>query len=101
MLKKFDKLYKIITEEIVPSEQPDDIKPTCSYCKAPVSIDDYLKQKKSYEEFTENELKLDRFWYKNENIDGYILERIDPPIIIEKMNNKIENCGYLIYKKIC
>ena len=23
-----------------------------SYCKAPVSIDDYLKQKKSYEEFT-------------------------------------------------
>ena len=37
---------QIITEEIVPSEQPDDIKPTCSYCKAPVSIDDYLKQKK-------------------------------------------------------
>ena len=53
------------------------------------------------EEFTEDELKLDRFWYKNENIDGYILERIDPPTIIEKMNNKIENCGYLIYKKIC
>lgn len=52
MLKKFDKLYKTITEEIVTSEQPDDIKPTCSYCKAPVSIDDYLKQKKSYEEFT-------------------------------------------------
>ena len=52
MLKKFNKLYKTITEEIVPSEQPDDIKPTCSYCKDPVSIDDYLKQKKSYEEFT-------------------------------------------------
>lgn len=52
MLKNFDKLYKTITEEIVPSEQPVDIKPTCIYCNAPVSIDEYLKQKRSYEEFT-------------------------------------------------
>jgi hypothetical protein len=52
MLKKFDKLYKTITEAIGTSEQPDDIKPTCSYCTEPVSIDEYLKQKRSYEEST-------------------------------------------------
>lgn len=50
--------------------------------------------------FNDDILKLDRCWYKHEDIEGYKLISIEKPEIIEKMSNKIENCGYLIYQKV-
>ena len=50
--------------------------------------------------FTEDIIKLDRSWYNNIEIPGYELVEEIPPEIVNKNGFNIENCGYLVYKKI-
>lgn len=59
MKSKFDNLFHTIMESIDQvdpavevNETEVEIKPTCSYCRKPVPMDIYEKQKKSYEDFT-------------------------------------------------
>ena len=50
--------------------------------------------------FTEDIIKLDRSWYNNAEIPGYELVEELSPEIIERSVYNVENCGYLVYKKI-
>ena len=50
--------------------------------------------------FTNNIIKLDRSWFNNIKIKNYILiEEIKPELIYRNGYN-VENCGYLLYKRI-
>ena len=50
--------------------------------------------------FTEDKIKLDRSWYNNVEIPGYKLVEEVPPEIIHRGKFNVENCGYLVYKRI-
>ena len=50
--------------------------------------------------FTEDTIKLDRSWYNNIEIPGYELVEELPLEIINRNGYNVENCGYLIYKRI-
>ena len=50
--------------------------------------------------FTEDIIKLDRSWYNNTEIPGYELVEELPPEIVNRNKFNVENCGYLVYKRI-
>ena len=50
--------------------------------------------------FIEDVIKLDKSWYNNIEIPGYKLIEELPPEIIKRNGFNIENCGYLVYKRI-
>ena len=50
--------------------------------------------------FTEDLIKLDRSWYNNVEIPGYRLIEELPPEIMKRSWYNVENCGYLVYKRI-
>ena len=50
--------------------------------------------------FTEDKLILDRSWYNNIEIPGYELVEELQPEIVNRNGFNVENCGYLVYKRI-
>ena len=50
--------------------------------------------------FTEDVIKLDRSWYNNAEIPGYELVEELPPEIVNRVKFNVENCGYLVYKRL-
>ena len=50
--------------------------------------------------FIEDVIKLDKSWYNNIEIPGYKLIEELPPEIIKRNGFNVENCGYLVYKRI-
>ena len=66
-------------------------------------IEDKLKdilEGKENLNFTEDTIKLDRSWYNNIEIPGYKLVEELPPEIVNRNGFNVENCGYLVYKRI-
>lgn len=56
------------------------------------------KNPKKYEKIKKT--FLDRSWYNNIEIPGYVLKKELAPKIINRKNYKVENCGYLKYEKV-
>ena len=50
--------------------------------------------------FNEEIIKLDRSWYNNIEIPGYKLVGELSPEMIHQDKFNVENCGYLVYKRI-
>ena len=62
-------------------------------------LKDILEDKEKLS-FTEDVIKLDRSWYNNVEIPNYKLIEEIAPEIINRNGYNVENCGYLVYKRI-
>lgn len=50
--------------------------------------------------FEDNCIKLDRSWFNGIEIPGYALVSEVEPSIVIRDGNEVEDCGYLVYKKV-
>lgn len=49
--------------------------------------------------FNDDEIILDRSWFNGIEIPGYVLKEETKPELIERDRFKVENCGFLVYRK--